>query len=167
MNALRQFRGDLNRAWEHLAQGWQELRSRAAQALTHFRTTGNRGELETADEHFMRNASRWGFLAAELSETGCQIELRLEVPGMEPDDFEIQVVDDRLIVRGEKQVERERSSGEYHLMECAYGRFERAFPLPAAVEEGGAKARYRKGVLRITLPKSAGAATRRIPVDSG
>ena len=50
-------------------------------------------------------------------------------------------------------------------MECAYGSFHRAIPLPAPVQPDRAKARYRNGVLRIELPKAEGAGSRRIDIE--
>ncbi len=71
-------------------------------------------------------------------------------------------------MRGEKKVQRERTRGEYHVMERAYGRFERALRLPAAVDETGAQASYKRGVLRISVPRSRPAPTsRRIEVQPG
>jgi HSP20 family molecular chaperone IbpA len=64
----------------------------------------------------------------------------IEVPGMESDDFDIQVVDDVLVVRGEQPVEREGTQGRYHVTEQAYATFERAVQLPAAVDEERARA---------------------------
>lgn len=51
-------------------------------------------------------------------------------------------------------------------MECAYGRFERALPLPVPVDEAGARARYKRGVLHVSLPKSRAAVRRRVEVTS-
>jgi HSP20 family protein len=85
---------------------------------------------------------------------------------MERDDFDLQVLDDYLVVRGEKQLERERTEGQYHVTECAYGSFERAIPLPGEVETGKARARYTRGVLRVELPKTAGGRrSRKIAVE--
>ena len=66
----------------------------------------------------------------------------------------MQVQDDYLVVRGEKQMSQERTEGGYRISECAYGSFERAIPLPAGVEPDGASASYKRGVLRVELPKS-------------
>jgi hypothetical protein len=71
--------------------------------------------------------------------------------------------DDILIVRGEKKLAREETRGHYHVMERAYGQFERAIRLPAPVENDGAKASYRVGVLTI---KSQAARPSRITVDT-
>ena len=166
MSTLQQLRDELSHAWDHLAQGWHELRVRAGHALTRFKPTENRDGLETEEDRFLRNASRWGFLAAELSEDEQQIEVRLEVPGMEANDFNIHVVDNTLVVSGEKQIERKQTKGRYHVMECAYGRFERAIPLPVEVDDSKAKARYHQGVLQVAIPKSQQSRTKRIKISA-
>ena len=72
-----------------------------------------------------------------------------------------------LTVRGEKRLQREERRGRYHVMECAYGGFERAVALPAEVDDGGARASYRRGVLQVVLPKVRSAkAARRIEVTT-
>ncbi len=165
MSTLEQIRAGLGRAWETLSDGWQQLYRRAGHALTRFNPVARTGELETSAEQRMQSGSRWALLAAEVHEDDRQLVVRLEAPGMEPGDFEIQVVDNILVVRGEKQVRREQSHGQYHLLECAYGRFERAIPLPAPADESGAKAHYRRGVLTVTLPKQSPSRARRIEVE--
>ncbi|HKK14118.1 MAG TPA: Hsp20/alpha crystallin family protein [Gammaproteobacteria bacterium] len=165
MSTLEQVRSGLGRAWEQLAEGWQQLVSRAGHALTRFQPVRGTGELQTAEDQLTARAPRWGPLAAEVAEDEEQVTVRLEAPGMEPDDFQVAVNDRVLVVQGEKQAGREQTLGRYHLLECAYGRFERAVPLPAAVDEAGARARYRRGVLTVTLPKTTGARGRRIQVN--
>lgn len=167
MATLQQLRNGLERAWDSLAEGWHQLHERAASALTRFSPRLQGGELETAEEQAARHGSRWGLLAAEVVESENDITVKLEAPGMEADDFEIQAINDILVVRGEKHTQREEGYGRYHVMERAYGYFERAIPLPASVNEDGARATYRRGVLRITLPKTAAARRRRIEVKGG
>ena len=74
---------------------------------------------------------------------------------MEAGDFDIQIVDDVLVVRGEKKFQREHQHGQYHVMERAYGRFERALRLPVSVSDDGATASYKRGVLQISVPRSS------------
>lgn len=167
MATLQQLRDGLERAWDHLAEGWHQLRDRAASAITRFHPRPRSGAVESADDAVVRHGSRWGLLAAEVIEGDTDVTVKLEAPGMEADDFEIQVVDDVLVVRGEKRAQREESLGRYHVMERAYGWFERAIPLPVPVNDDGARAQYRRGVLRIILPKAAGARRRRIEVKGG
>ncbi len=166
MRTVDALREGLHRTGQQLAEGWHQLRERATRALTRFHPPTRRGELETADEQFMQRASRWGLLAAEVEEQADAVIVRLEAAGMEPDDFDIQVIDDMLHVQGEKQVQRTQAQGRYHLMECAYGRFERYIELPVPVDEARARAQYRRGVLRVTLPKRTPDVSRRINVEA-
>ena len=166
MSTFDRLTDNISRAWDNLAEGWQQLRERAGAALTHFAPTGRqRNEIETRDEQILRRASRWGLLAADLRETPTDIRIRLEAPGMEADQFDIQVADGVLYVRGEKQVQRESREGRFHIFECAYGSFERGIPLPADVDDSAAKASYRRGVLDITLPKTPQSPGKRITVE--
>lgn len=167
MATLQQLRNGLERAWDSVAEGWHQLRERTASALTRFSPRPRSGKLETAEEQVIRHGSRWGLLAAEVIEGENDITVKLEAPGMEADNFEIQAINDILVVRGEKHAQREEDHGRYHVMERAYGYFERAIPLPASVNEDGARATYRQGVLRITLPKTAATHRRRIEVKGG
>jgi len=124
------------------------------------------GELETAEEVFLQRSSRWGLLAADVSESDAEVNVRLEAPGLEADNLDIHVVGNVLVVRGEKKVQRAQTEGRFYVMECAYGSFERAVPLPVEVDESAAKASYRRGVLHIKLPKKAAARARRIEVQT-
>lgn len=166
MSTLTQIREGLSQAWDTLTEGWHDLREKAGHSLTRFHPKPSSGALEPADEHLLHHATRWGLLAAEVAEDDNEVVVKLEVPGMDPAHFDIQVVDNYLVVRGEKQVEREQKTGRYYLMERAYGSFERAIPLPSEVDENGASAKYRRGVLRITLPKSRESRSRRITVQT-
>lgn len=164
MSTLEQLRsGFLGRAWEAVAEGWRHLRERASEALTRFRPAEG-GEVETAEDQAVRRAARWGLLAAEVSEEPDRVVVRVEAPGMEAEDFDVSVEDGYLVIRGEKRFRHVSRTGRYHLMECAYGRFERALALPVPVDMSRARARYRRGVLTVELPKTAEARTRRIEV---
>jgi len=164
MSTFAEIGEGLERAWDSIADGWRQLRQRATHALTHFKPLNRKGELETAEEVFLQRSLRWGLLAADVSEGDTEVNVRLEVPGLEADNFDIHVLGKVLVVRGEKQVQHANIEGRFHVMECAYGSFERAVPLPVEVDENAAKASYRRGVLHIKLPKKATAAVRRIEV---
>lgn len=162
MVTFSQLRNDVEQAVDNLAQGWRSLRDRAAQALTRF--TPRTGTAGAAVDQVAHMASRWGLLVADVLETDDEVVVRLEVPGMRAQDFDIQLVGDMLVVRGEKYAEEQDSHGRYHTLECAYGAFERAIPLPAQVDEAAVRAKYTHGVLRITLPKVTSAPSQRVPV---
>ncbi len=138
-----------------VSDGWRQLIDRASGALTRYLPGLTREDKNGAEaQEVARRSSGWGMLAAEVSETAGKVIVRLEAPGLEADEIDIQVIDNTLVVRGEKRLQREHSDGRYHIMECAYGHFERAIPLPARIAADRAEASYRKGVLRIELPKS-------------
>jgi HSP20 family protein len=167
MSTLQNLREGLTEAWDTLLDGWQRLYRRAAGAITRF-TPGKREVHAGADESEREIAVRsagWGVLAAEVFDDDDKVVIRLEAPGMAKDDFDLQLMDDYLVVSGEKQVERERTEGRYHVTECAYGRFERAIPLPDEVEGDQARATYRNGVLRVELPKVAARRRKTIKVE--
>ncbi len=167
MSTLQQFREDMSEAWDSLLDGWQKLYRRAAGAVTRFRP-GRKGSTDLApveDREIELRSVGWGVMAAEVFDDDDKVTVRLEAPGMSKGDFDLQVVDDYLVVRGEKQMERERTEGDYRISECAYGSFERAIPLPDEVEPDKASASYKRGVLRVELPKSAARRRKKIAVD--
>lgn len=163
MSTLDQLRHGFQNAVESLAEGWRHLRERTGQALTRFT---HRPVDTSPEQQLMASASRWGLLPAEIKEERDRVVVRMEAPGMEPDQLDIEVYDNVLVIRGEKEAEREESSGRYYLLERAYGAFERAVPLPVPVDETRAEASYRRGVLTVTLPKASTHLSRRIPIQS-
>lgn len=165
MSAFEHLREGMGQAWDHLAEGWRHLYDRASRALTKFTPVRRQGEIGHADDYVVREGARWALLAAEVRENDNQVVVKLEAPGLNANDFDIRVFNDMLVVSGEKHVEREETRGRFHLMECAYGSFERTVPLPAGVDETGAQAQYRNGVLRISLPKTKSRSQRRIAVE--
>ncbi len=97
---------------------------------------------------------REGFPAVNVSETEKEIRVEAELPGLEPGDVEVSLENGALVIRGEKKFEGEEKKENFHRIERSYGSFTRAVPLPAKVESKGVKAKFEKGVLRVTLPKA-------------
>lgn len=147
---------NLSSMWTNVAEGWRHLWQSAAGALTRFKP-GEKSQLPASrevDSDFYLPTQGWAMLGSDLFEDEHQLVVRLELPGMEKEDIDVEVLDDALVVSGEKRFEREGSEGRWRVMQCAYGRFRRVVPLPVPVEADKARARYRNGVLRIELPKS-------------
>jgi HSP20 family protein len=100
-----------------------------------------------------------------------QIQVQAELPGMKESDVEITYEPGYLILKGEKKEEerRESRSGLTSLSECRYGRFERRVPLRVDVEEEQIQANFDRGVLTVSLPKTAEvrAQARKIPIKLG
>jgi HSP20 family protein len=106
---------------------------------------------------------------ADVVERENEIEVDIEIPGMRPEDIEIDLENNVLTVSGEKKEEREegQEGGRFHLSERRYGRFTRSFVLPRDVEAEQIRAECDGGLLKITVPKSERARRRRIEVSSG
>jgi len=100
----------------------------------------------------------------DLEETEDELRAVIEVPGLSEKDLIVELDGCRLLVRGEKKSAREKKKGVYYYSECSYGSFYRAIPLPCEVDGGKVKASCKQGVLRITLPKTEAAKTKKIPV---
>ena len=101
----------------------------------------------------------------EVNETDQELRITAEVPGMGEKDVELLVEDGILTLRGEKKSESEDKERGYS--ERFYGRFERRVALPNGIDEEGAKADFRDGVLTVTIPKTAEAERgRRIPINA-
>ncbi len=151
----------LGRTWESLSEGWRELFSSSSDALTHF----SRNKVDAQEENgALATFPRWSLLAGEVEETEKDILVRVEVPGIEKKDCRITIEDNVLYVSGEKHYERESHGSTYHVMERAYGSFQRTIPLPRNVDADNAEASYRNGVLSIRLPKSDGDNIRNVRV---
>ena len=89
----------------------------------------------------------------DVKEDDVSYEISAELPGLEEKDIEISVADGSLVLRGEKTSDTEEKEGKYFRQERIYGRFERAFHLPDGVEAEKIEAKFKNGVLAITLPK--------------
>lgn len=164
MEKLSELKHGLEEAWHSVAEGWRHVRERAAGALTRF-TPSSKASSPPADAGEMQlSSTSWALLAGDVFEDDDRVVVRLEVPGMEKQDFEVEVRSDVLVVRGEKRYERESSEGRYRVRQCAYGSFHRVIPLPVAVHSEKAKATYTNGVLRIELPKAEHVKGRRIEI---
>ena len=145
----------VNSLWASATEGWRRLRQSAADSLTPFKT-GEGASMPArseVDDDFYLPSLGWSMLGGNVFEDEQRVVVRLEIPGMEKENFNIEVVDDMLVVRGQKRFERESSEGRYRLLQCAYGSFRREISLPVPVQVDKAEATYRNGVLRIELPK--------------
>ncbi len=104
-------------------------------------------------------------LALEVEETDDAVVVYAELPGLRSDDFQVEATADRLVLRGERGEEYEEHGRDYRRLERRYGAFLRTISLPAEVQPEKAVARYRDGVLRVTLPKSEASKARRVPIQ--
>lgn len=102
--------------------------------------------------------------ALDVEEDGNEIRVRAELPGVEKDDFKIDVDGNRLTIRGEKKTSKEEKKKDYVYTECSYGSFERSLTLPCEVNADKAEAVLKNGVLNLRLPKAEVSKARHVPV---
>jgi HSP20 family protein len=91
--------------------------------------------------------------AAEMEETGDAVHLKLEIPGMEAKDLDVQVTSEAVSISGERRSETRTDEQGVTRSEFRYGRFQRIIPLPSRIDNQKVQAEYKDGILRLTLPK--------------
>lgn len=99
-----------------------------------------------------------------VEENDDTIEVVAELPGLKKEDLHVDLDGRRLTIHGETRENREEKRGRSHVSELRFGSFTRVIPLPCEVEREKTKAKYRHGILKLTLPKTEAAKLRRIPV---
>ena len=92
--------------------------------------------------------------AAEMTETPEAVQLKLEIPGMEAKDLNVEVTADSLTINGERKSEIKTEEEGFTRTEFRYGKFHRVIPLPVQVDNNNVTAEYKDGILNLTLPKA-------------
>ena len=105
----------------------------------------------------------------DVKETETGLEITAELPGVDEKDIDLQVADDRLVIKGEKKLEKEDKQKDYYVMERSYGSFQRVVPLPFTPAHDAVKASFAKGVLTVSVarPPEAAAKVHKIEVQPG
>lgn len=112
----------------------------------------------------------------ELFETSPAVEsfvrngdlvVRADLPGVDPKDVDISVLDNVLTIKGERRATKEAKEEEYIRQEISYGSFERQMTLPAGVEADKIKAKYENGVLEVSMPAPKRLSGKKIPIQIG
>lgn len=96
-----------------------------------------------------------GMPAVDVTETEKGYKVVAELPGMDEKNIEVKIANGALTIKGEKQEETEEEKQDYYLRERSFGSFERTFPVPDGVDLDKVEAGFKKGVLSVTLPKTA------------
>ncbi|OUL29907.1 heat-shock protein [Nostoc sp. RF31YmG] len=93
-------------------------------------------------------------IAAELHETEEAVHLKLELPGIEAKDVDIEVTENAVKVVAERKEETKTDKNGKTRSEFYYGKFQRVIPLTARIQNTNVKAEYKDGILNLTLPKT-------------
>ncbi len=124
------------------------------------------------EESFIR-PNTWTGLAAghvavpvDLWETKDAYQLRADVPGVSPDQLEINATSDSISISGEVKSQTEVTEDGVLRQERRVGKFQRAFTLPMAIDPTKVEATFQNGVLQLTLPKAENVKPRTIKVNA-
>jgi HSP20 family protein len=102
--------------------------------------------------------------AVDLAETDDEFVVTAELPGLSKKDVEVSVENDILTLSGERKAETEEQKGRWHRVERSYGEFHRSFRLPGKVDAAKVDAKFKDGLLTVTVPKVEGAKPRKIEI---
>jgi HSP20 family protein len=104
----------------------------------------------------------------DIRETDDAFIFKADMPGLKPENLEITLDNNDLLISGSREEEREEGEGRYHTVERSFGSFSRMFTLPDTADTNNIKSDLKDGELTLVVPKKAGAAQKRkIQVGSG
>lgn len=117
-------------------------------------------------EPFWRRELAWGTTpTVDIVEKNDAYEVKAELPGMDEKNIEVKLVNEVLMIRGEKQQEKEEKKEDYHLHERRFGSFERRFAVPKGVDIDKVEASFKNGILTVRLPKTPDAMNREKKIE--
>jgi len=130
-----------------------------------------RTEMDRIWDRFSKDVSSSTFKqdwnpSLNLAETEDSLVAELEVPGINPEDINVSVTGEMLTVTGDKKQEANREGKNYHVAERVYGKFSRSVRLPTTVNPDRVQARYKDGILWISMGKTATVKSKRIEVET-
>ena len=102
----------------------------------------------------------------DVSETAREVIVKAEIPGMEAKDIHVALEGGMLTIKGERKQEREEQEENFHRVERSYGSFYRSIRLPSEVDPDQVKATYKKGILKINMPKTEKETRKKIEVTA-
>ena len=122
------------------------------------------GELMIEDTFWSPSRRFVSSPTVDVDETDDDVVVTADLPGLDPDDFAIEITGERLVIQGTKQHQSNRTGHGYTYSERRYSTFARALQLPCEVDPDKAQARYKHGVLRVVLPKSERTKAKRVKI---
>lgn len=108
--------------------------------------------------------------AIDVKRSGDDVTIHAELPGIKPEDVEIELTDNVLTIKGKRVVEEQEEGEDWLVRERSYGAFERSLTLPEGVDPASITASYHDGILEVHVPKALEAArpkTTKIEVKTG
>lgn len=97
----------------------------------------------------------------DLTESDKEVRVTAELPGMDEKDIAVEMDNEAIVIRGEKKEEKHENGKNWHTRELSYGSFHRVIPLPEGADTTKANAKFKKGILTITVTKREEAVPKR------
>lgn len=90
----------------------------------------------------------------DIKRSGDDLAIHAELPGIKPEDVDIEVTDSVLTLKGERKASEEREDEGWLVRESSYGSFQRSITLPESVDPATIQAKFADGVLELTVPRA-------------
>ncbi len=128
-----------------------------------------RRDMDNLMERFLgeeesRELSNWFRPTANISETDESYQVSLDLPGIKPEEIDVELKHGELWITGERKEESEKKEKTWHRVESRYGSFQRVIRLGEDLDGEKVDAEFKDGVLRITVPKTEASRTKHVEV---
>lgn len=110
-------------------------------------------------------ARNWFVPRVDLTETEDRFQVKVDLPGLKPEEVKVELRNGDLWITGERKEEHETKDKTYHRVERRQGQFRRVLPLPHEAAKEAIDAKVENGVLTVTVPKAESAPAQRIEVQ--
>lgn len=107
-----------------------------------------------------------GQLTVDVFQDDESIIIQSTVAGVSPDDLDVSITNDMVVIRGERRPQFSISQADYFYQECYWGTFSRSIILPVEIDADRAEAKIKNGILTIRIPKATAAVTRKLKVKA-
>lgn len=104
--------------------------------------------------------TEWLRPTLDIAASDGEYTISVELPGVDEKDVQLELLDDTLVIKGEKKHEKEEKEKNYYRMERSYGSFQRVLSLPEDAEQENIGATFKRGILKITVPRKAKVSTK-------
>lgn len=134
---------------------WQSMRREMDKLFDQFSDGFTFPALSRVENLWPSLGTELASLAIDVTEDDKAYKVTAELPGLEEKDVNITLNNDVLLIKGEKRQQKEEKDKNHYLCERSYGAFQRSFALPIDVDRNAVTAQIAKGVLTVTMPKTA------------
>lgn len=104
--------------------------------------------------------------AVDVAESDDELTVRAEIPGIDPNELQVNISGNQLVLAGEKKESSEKKGKDFYQTESRYGSFRRSIPLPGSVDQEKVEADYANGVLTIRLKKVQATLPKKVEVKT-